>query len=102
MLTGEKALDKMQRHFRNFELKEIYKQYEAYVGIRDHIIFITETLENWKEIYHFKANFMFQAELDGYEPEEHKGSKCTSGFFSKLFKSIKNCLIIQVTINLKS
>ena len=46
MLTGEKALDKMQRHFRNFELKEIYKQYEAYVGIRDHIIFITETLEN--------------------------------------------------------
>ena len=45
---------------------------------------------------------MFQAELDGYEPEEHKGSKCTSGFFSKLFKSIKNCLIIQVTINLKS
>ena len=77
----------MQKHFKNFELRQIHKQFEAYVGIKDHIIFITESLENWKDIYHFKATFMFQAELEGYEPEERKESRCTSGFFEKLFKS---------------
>ena len=77
----------MQKHFKNFELRQIHKQFEAYVGIKDHIIFITESLENWKDIYHFKATFMFQAELEGYQPEERKESRCTSGFFEKLFKS---------------